>query len=96
GHDGTLRLWDLASPRHAARIAEGTGPLWAVASGVWQGQPHVAATGRDRAVRVWRLQDRALVSLVRLPLTCDTLAVADRDLVLGMRSDTVVLTPADL
>ncbi|ALO13233.1 Putative WD repeat-containing protein [Streptomyces venezuelae] len=96
GHDGTLRLWDLASPRHAARIAEGSGPLWAVASGVWQGQPHVVATGRDRVVRVWRLQDRGLVSQVRLPLTCDTLAVADRDLVLGMRSDTVVLSPADV
>ncbi|MFI6416977.1 caspase family protein [Streptomyces sp. NPDC050842] len=96
GHDGTLRLWDLAAPRHAARIAEGSGPLWAVACGIWHGQPHVVATGRDRAVRVWRLQDRSPVSRVRLPLTCDTLAVTDRDLVVGMRSDTVVLSPADL
>ncbi|MEU2238760.1 hypothetical protein ABZ572_05055 [Streptomyces sp. NPDC018338] len=47
-------------------------------------------------MRVWRLQDRGLVSRVRLPLTCDTLAIADRDLVLGMRSDTVVVSPADL
>ncbi|MGW1728945.1 hypothetical protein ACWCQK_39570 [Streptomyces sp. NPDC002306] len=76
-------------------LAADTGPAWALATGVVEGRPAVAAGGDDRTVRVWDLVAHRRVSPdLTFPSEVTALAMApDGRLAVGFGPDLAVFIP---
>ena len=99
--DGTLRLWDVASPGHPVPVGgplvkEGDQPLYTTAFG--PGGKILAAAGADHTVSLWNIADPARPIPFGKPLTgpgqhgvLGGVQPSGRDLAAGSADDTVRL-----
>ncbi|MFI5751093.1 hypothetical protein ACIBBE_35485, partial [Streptomyces sp. NPDC051644] len=97
GHDGSVRVWDLATGDQTRELTGHTDVVHSVAVAELGGRSHAVTAGHDGSVRVWDLATGACLTTYHFPAVTRAVTVtADGTVVLGVGQDVVALSLAPL